>query len=87
MAKHRKQRNLRRRNAITGYFFISPFIIGFLVFLIKPMFESFRMSLSKVIIAASQEEGGKGFIMSRLRRGRNPTITELSSMIRTLRPG
>lgn len=63
MAKHRKQRNLRRRNAITGYFFISPFIIGFLVFLIKPMFESFRMSLSKVIIAASQEEGGKGFIM------------------------
>ena len=63
MAKHRKQRNLRRRNAITGYFFISPFIIFFLVFLIKPMFESFRMSLSKVIIAASQEEGGKGFIM------------------------
>ena len=66
MAKKRKPRNLRRRNAITGYLFISPFIIGFLVFLVKPMIESFRMSLSKVIIAASQKEGGKGFIMERI---------------------
>ena len=66
MAKKRKPRNLRRRNAITGYLFISPFIIGFLVFLVKPMIESFRMSLSKVIIAASQKEGGNGFIMERI---------------------
>ena len=63
MAKQRKPRNLRRRNAIAGYLFIAPFIIGFLVFLLKPMIESFQMSLSKVIIAASQKEGGKGFIM------------------------
>ena len=66
MAKKRKPRNLRRRNAITGYLFISPFILGFLVFLVKPMIESFRMSLSKVIIAASQKEGGNGFIMERI---------------------
>ncbi|MBE5929837.1 MAG: sugar ABC transporter permease [Lachnospiraceae bacterium] len=66
MAKKRKPRNLRRRNAIAGYMFISPFIIGFLVFLVKPMIESFRMSLSKVIIAASQKEGGNGFIMERI---------------------
>ena len=63
MARQRKQRNLRRRNAITGYLFIAPFIIGFLFFLLKPLFESFRMSLSEVTIAASQQEGGKGFIM------------------------
>ncbi len=66
MAKKRKPRNLRRRNAIAGYMFISPFILGFLVFLVKPMIESFRMSLSKVIIAASQKEGGNGFIMERI---------------------
>ena len=66
MAKKRKPRNLRRRNAIAGYMFISPFIIGFLLFLVKPMIESFRMSLSKVIIAASQKEGGNGFIMERI---------------------
>ncbi len=66
MARKKKTRNLRRRNAIAGYLFISPFIIGFLVFLVKPMIESFRMSLSKVIIAASQKEGANGFIMERI---------------------
>lgn len=64
--KKRKARNLQRRNAISGYLFITPFIIGFLVFLLKPMIESFQMSLSNVIIAASQQEGGKGFIMERI---------------------
>lgn len=63
MARHKKQRNLRRRNAITGYFFIAPFIIGFLLFLVKPMIESFRMSFCNVLIAAAQKEGGKGFIL------------------------
>ncbi|MDD5900788.1 MAG: sugar ABC transporter permease [Lachnospiraceae bacterium] len=66
MARQKKQRNLRRRNAIAGYMFITPFIIGFLVFLLKPMIESFQMSLSKVIIAASQQQGSKGFIMERI---------------------
>lgn len=63
MAKKKKTRNLRKRNAITGYFFISPFVIGFLVFLLKPLFESLRMSFCEVILAASQEAGGKGFIL------------------------
>ncbi len=63
MARQKKQRNLQRRNAIAGYMFIAPFIVGFLVFLLKPMFESFQMSLSKVTIAASQQQGSKGFIM------------------------
>ena len=67
MARQKKQRNLRRRNAIAGYLFIAPFIIGFLVFLLKPMLESFRMSLSNVTIAAGQQEGGKGFIMETIK--------------------
>lgn len=65
--KRHKQRNLRRRNAITGYLFIAPFIIGFLLFLIKPMIESFQMSLSNVVIAASQKEGAHGYIMERIK--------------------
>ncbi len=69
MAKKNKHRNLRRRNAITGYFFIAPFILGFLVFLIKPMIESLRMSFHNVLIAAGQEQGGKGFILEPLQKG------------------
>lgn len=61
--KHKKARNLRARNAITGYLFISPFIIGFLVFLLKPMFESFQMSLCNVKIAAQEIPGAKGFTL------------------------
>jgi len=69
VAKKKKQRNLRRRNAITGYFFISPFILGFLVFLLKPMIESFRMSLSNVTLAAAQ--GGTGYIMEPIKGWKN----------------
>ena len=36
----KKQKNktagLQKRQAIAGYLFISPFIVGFLVFMIKP---------------------------------------------------
>ena len=36
------------KNAIAGYLFISPFIIGFLLFMFFPMLESLRMSFSDV---------------------------------------
>ena len=53
-----KQKNklagLQKRKAVSGYFFISPFIIGFLVFMIKPLFESFYMSFCEVNLAAGQ---------------------------------
>lgn len=58
MAK-KKQKNLQRRRAVTGYLFILPFIIGFLAFMIVPLFESFRMSFSNVIVAS----GNGGFQM------------------------
>ena len=45
-----KKRNLRKRNAITGLLFILPFIIGFLVFLVWPMCQSFAMSLCNVTL-------------------------------------
>ena len=65
--KKRKAKNMQRRNAISGYLFVSPFILGFLVFLLKPMIESLQMSFSNVIVAASQQQGSKGFIMEQIK--------------------
>lgn len=48
----KKQKNkvagLQKRKAIAGYLFIAPFIIGFLAFMLKPMFQSFYMSFCDV---------------------------------------
>lgn len=63
-AKKTKHRNLRFRNAVTGICFVAPFIIGFLAFLLKPMCESFQMSLSDVKLAAQATPGAKGFTMT-----------------------
>lgn len=54
MAKS-KAKNLAKGNAIAGYLFILPFIIGFLLFLVVPMGQSFYMSLCKV--SATNGEG------------------------------
>lgn len=49
MSKQKKKlAGLQRRKAITGYVFILPFIIGFLLFMVKPFLHSFYMSFSDV---------------------------------------
>ena len=48
MKNRNKLKGLQKRKAISGYLFISPFIIGFLVFMIRPLFQSFYMSLCRV---------------------------------------
>jgi ABC-type sugar transport system permease subunit len=55
--KHYK--DLRHKEAVTGYIFILPFIIGFLAFMVSPLIESLRMAFSNVIIGI----GNGGFIM------------------------
>ncbi len=55
----KKQKDLRVKKAIAGYLFISPFIIGFIAFMIVPLFESFRMSFSNVIVGV----GNGGFLL------------------------
>lgn len=47
-----KLAGLQKRKAIAGYLFISPFIIGFLVFMIKPLFQSLYMSFCEVELGA-----------------------------------
>ena len=47
-APRKKSKNLARGNAIAGFLFVLPFIIGFLLFLVYPLGMSLRMSVSKV---------------------------------------
>ncbi len=46
--KIRKPKSMAFRNALAGYLFTSPFIIGFLLFLMLPLLQSFRMAFSTV---------------------------------------
>ena len=43
-------RTMRARNARIGSYFILPFILGFIVFMAKPMVESFIMSFNDVVL-------------------------------------
>ena len=50
---------MKGRNAIYGYLFISPLILGFLMFFLRPLIESVQMSFSNVVLQAGQG----GFIL------------------------
>lgn len=54
----KKQKNklagLQKRKAISGYFFIAPFLVGFLVFMIRPLIHSLRMSFCKIVLGDGQ---------------------------------
>ena len=54
--KRKKYVGLQKRKAVSGYLFISPFIIGFLVFMIKPLIQSLYMSFCEVTVGAGQFE-------------------------------
>lgn len=43
---------LQKRKAISGYIFISPFLIGFLVFMVQPLLQSLYMSFCEVKLGA-----------------------------------
>lgn len=47
-----KLAGLQKRKAISGYLFISPFIIGFLVFMVKPLINSLYMSFCEIDLGA-----------------------------------
>ena len=44
----RRRLSMRAKRSISGYLFILPFIIGFVVFMVSPLLMSLRMSFSKV---------------------------------------
>lgn len=47
-AKKKKPKSMAHKNAVTGYLFTLPFIIGFVVFLIVPLCQSLRMAFCHV---------------------------------------
>ena len=53
MKKRSKYSGLQRRKAISGDLFILPFIIGFLVFMVRPFFDSIYMSFTAVDLSVS----------------------------------
>ena len=55
MKKPKRLAGLEKRKAISGYIFIAPFIIGFLVFMVKPFIDSLMMSFQLV------ELSGEGY--------------------------
>jgi len=56
MAGKKRKMTLAAKNAVAGYLFILPFIIGFIAFLIVPLIQSLQMSISEVTI--NPLEGG-----------------------------
>lgn len=67
-----KVSGLEKRRAVTGYLFISPFIIGFLLFMVKPLFQSLYMSFCTVEIGA----GKFSFIPAKLANYHNAFRTD-----------
>ncbi len=54
MSRDRKLITMQQRRARTGYKLILPFIIGFVLFMIKPMIQSLMMSFNNVKIIPGQ---------------------------------
>lgn len=48
--KFKKMPNLRQQDTYTGWLFISPFVIGFVVFMLVPLFQSLWYSLCDTVI-------------------------------------
>ncbi len=53
MARRSKMKGMKTRNALYGYLFILPFVIGFLFFMVKPLAQSLYMSLSEVTVSSA----------------------------------
>lgn len=54
MSRQAKPISMQRRRARTGYFFILPFMIGFVLFMLKPMIQSLTMTFSNVKLVPGQ---------------------------------
>lgn len=59
MKRQRKKKTLAFKNAVAGYLFIAPFIIGFILFMIVPLGQSLMMTLNDV----KPMSDGTGFSM------------------------
>ncbi len=49
MKKQRKKKTLAFKNAVAGYLFIAPFILGFILFMVVPLGQSLLMTFNEVV--------------------------------------
>lgn len=59
MKRQRKKKTLAFKNAVAGYLFIAPFILGFILFMVVPLGQSLLMTFNEV----SPMSDGTGFGM------------------------
>lgn len=60
MKKQRRKKTLAFKNAVAGYLFILPFILGFILFMVVPLGQSLLMTFNEV----TPNSDGTGFSMS-----------------------
>lgn len=60
MKKQKKKKTLAFKNAVAGYLFIAPFILGFILFMIIPLGQSLLMTMNEV----NPSRDGSGFSMA-----------------------
>ena len=60
MKKQRRKKTLAFKNAVAGYLFILPFILGFILFMVVPLGQSLLMTFNEV----TPNPDGTGFSMS-----------------------
>lgn len=58
MKKQKKKKTLAFKNAVAGYLFIAPFILGFILFMVVPLGQSLLMTFNEVNL------GEGGFVMN-----------------------
>ena len=66
MSRDRKLITMQQRRARTGYMFILPFIIGFVLFMARPLIQSLIMSFNDVVLVP-----GQGYSMTAANRTYN----------------
>ena len=54
MKRQKKKKTLAFKNAVAGYLFILPFILGFILFMVVPLISSLRMTFNDVTPVASE---------------------------------
>ena len=54
MKRQKKKKTLAFKNAVAGYLFILPFILGFILFMVVPLFSSLRMTFNDVTPVAGE---------------------------------
>lgn len=54
MKRQKKKKTLAFKNAVAGYLFILPFILGFILFMVVPLISSLRMTFNDVIPVAGE---------------------------------